>query len=316
MAMTPNPTGNYIKEVTLPSGTKYEIVDEGARTQINAMASYTAFIGVVSTNTPITDGSSTSSVQVGSTTITAVTGNIAIYKASATATAQEFIFDGSKWQFFGDISAQNLGGLAYTSTASGSYVKFISVNVGSNTVNSTGSFTPSGGVSLTTTGVTLAISSTSTSPSNTANYWIYNPSDNLSVTASAPGTSTGLFLTGVTGRTVLSSLATATPTTASVTGGINYTNVTDHNLNLCYIVSSSANAISASSSAAAVTAVSAPTINKSGTKQYIKPLTVTVATAATFTGTAATVSVKSSAKFVNSVTSTTESGTVKVTAST
>ena len=316
MAMTPNPTGNYIKEVTLPSGTKYEIVDEGARTQINAMASYTAFIGVVSTNTPIADGSSTSSVQIGSTTITAVTGNIAIYKASATATAQEFIFDGSKWQFFGDISADNLGGLAYTSTASGSYVKFKSVNVGSDTVNSTGSFTPSGGVTLTKTTSTLAISSTSTTPSNTANHWAYNPSDNLSITANAPGTSTGLFLTGVTGRDVLSSIATANPTSAAVTGGINYANVADHNLNLCYLVSSSANAISASSSAAAVTKVTAPTINKSGTTQFVKPLTVTVATAATFSGTAATVTVASSAKFVKSVTSTTESGTVSVTAST
>lgn len=314
MAMTPNPTGNYIKEVTLPSGTKYEIVDEGARTQLSSLSSYTKFIGVVSTT--LTDGSTTASVVVGSDTVTAVTGNIAIYKPSATAAAQEFIFDGSKWQFFGDISAQNLGGLAYTSTASGSYVKFKSVNVGSDTVNSTGSFTPSGGVTLTKATSTLAISSTSTTPSNTANHWAYNPSDNLSVTASKPGTSTGLFLTGVTGRTLLSSLATATPTSAAVTGGINYTNVTDHNLNLCYIVSSSANAISASSSAAAVTAVSAPTINKSGTTQYIKPLTVTVATAATFSGTAATVSVASSAKFVKSVTSTTESGTVTVTAST
>jgi hypothetical protein len=32
MAMTPTPTGNYITEVTLPSGSVYEIVDEGART--------------------------------------------------------------------------------------------------------------------------------------------------------------------------------------------------------------------------------------------------------------------------------------------
>jgi len=117
------------------------------------MASYTTFLGVVSdTRTPITDGSSNASVKVGSTTITAVTGNIAIYKASSTATAQEFIFDGSKWQFFGDISANNLGGLAYTSTASGSYVKFSSVNVASNTVNSSGSFTPSGAVALTKAG--------------------------------------------------------------------------------------------------------------------------------------------------------------------
>lgn len=320
MAMTPNPTGNYIKEVTLPSGTKYEIVDEGARTQINAMSSYTTFIGVVSSATPISDGSSTSSVLVGSTTITAVTGNIAIYKASATATAQEFIFDGSKWQFFGDISAQNLGGLAYTSTASGSYVKFKSVNVGTNTVNSTGSFTPSGGVTLTKATSTLAISSTTTDPGagNTANYWIYQPGGTLSITSGAITSTSGDFLTGVTGRSVASPITTANPTSATVTGGINYTSVIDHNLNLCYLVSSSTGSVSASTSASALKTVTKPTYSGgfTGTKVYVKPLTVTVATAATFTGTAATVSVKSTAQFVNSVTSTTESGTVKVIAST
>ena len=98
--MTPNPSGLYITQITLPSNSTYEIVDQAAREKINTMSNYSAFLGVVSNSaawTKIEDGSTTASILVGSTTVTAVTGNVVIYKPSnSTSAAQEFIFDGTK----------------------------------------------------------------------------------------------------------------------------------------------------------------------------------------------------------------------------
>ena len=282
------------------------------------MSSYTSFLGVV-TSTTIVDGSTTAVVTINGNSVTAVTGNIVIYKGSISTTAQEFIFDGSKWQFFGDISADNLGGLAYTSTASGTYTKFVSVNVGSATVTSTGSYTPSGTVTLNKTSTKLVISSTFTKPTtDTASYWTYTPQGTLSITSNAIGSTSGVFLTGITGRSVASPITVTSPTSTTVSGGINYTNVSNHNLNLCYLVSSSVNAVSSNATASALKTVTKPTYygGFTGTAVYVKPLTVTVAATASFSGTAATITVKSSSKFVSSVTSSTTSATVKVTAST
>ena len=307
MAMTPNPTGNYITEVTLPSGSVYEIVDEGARTQINAMSSYSAFLGVVSNSaawTKIEDGSTTASILVGSTTMTAATGNIVIYKPSnSTSAAQEFIWDGSKWNFFGDISAQNLGALAYKS--SGSYHKITAINSGSSTVTASGSFTPSGGVELTKATSTLAISSTTTDPGagNTANYWIYKPAGTIEVTYTTVNASAAV-VKGVTAKQVVLSVSTAAPTTAAVTNGLNYTSVSNHNLSLSYLVVPVDTAATVTTTKAYVSTKTAKTTTCSfdGTTEYVKPLTVTVATAATFTGTAGSVTVNSGTnKFLTSV---------------
>lgn len=315
MAMTPNPTGNYIKEITLPSGTKYEIVDEGARTQINTMSSYSAFLGVVSNSaawTKIEDGSTTGTILVGSTTTTVTTGNIVIYKPSnSTSAAQEFIWDGSKWNFFGDISAQNLGALAYKN--SGTYHKITAINNGSSAVTASGSFTPSGGVTLTKSGVTLAISSTSTDPGagNTANYWIYKPAGTISVTYTTVNAS-ATVVDSVTAKQVVLSVTTTAPTTASVTNGLNYTSVNDHNLSLAYLVVPVDTAATITTTKAYVSTKTAKTTTCSfdGTTQYVKPLTVTVATAASFSGTAATVTVNSGTnKFLTSVTATSAANT-------
>ena len=308
-----NPSGNYIDKITLPTGTEYTIVDKDARTAIDNMSSYTAFIGVVSdTRTPITDGSTTAAVLVGSTPVTAVTGNIAIYKASTTATAQEFIFDGSKWQFFGDISAQNLGSLAYKNSASSSS-KFLTgvtvTNTATASISVSGTYAKINSVTLTKSQVTVSLASTTTAPSNTANYWVYNPSDNLSITAGAPGSTSGAFLTGVTGNSVVGSLTYAAPATATPTGGTNYTTVDNHNLKLQYIVGSAKNAISSSTSANALKTVSAPAINKSGTTRYVAPVSVTVATAVGF-GTTNTSITSSGSQKIASITSTSATVTV------
>lgn len=311
-----NPSGNYIDKITLPSGTEYTIVDADARAVIDNMASYSSFLGVISSSAAaakIEDGSTTASVLIGSTTMTATTGSIVIYKPSnSTSAAQEFIWDGSKWSFFGDIGAKDLGNLAYKSNASSS-TKFLTgvtvTNTQTASISVSGSYAKTTSVTLTKSQVTVSLSTTSTAPSNTSNYWVYNPSDNLSITASNPGSTSGLFLTGITGRSVVNSLTYAAPAQTVPTGGTNYTAVDNHNLKLQYIVGNTANAISASTSANALKTVTAPTINKSGTTRYVAPVSVTVTTAVGF-GTTNTSITSTGNQTIASITSTSATVTV------
>lgn len=92
-----------ISQITLPSGTTYDLKDAQAR-------SAKGWIGV--TTTELEDGSTTNPITINNVSVTAVAGNITSYNE------QEFIFNGTVWQAFGDLS--DLGDLAYADTASGS----------------------------------------------------------------------------------------------------------------------------------------------------------------------------------------------------
>ena len=138
--MADNPT---IKQITLPSGTTYDIKDQGARDMIEALSGYTVFLGV--TTTALTDGSTTNPITIGGASITATTGGIATYQS------KEFIWNGSEWQEFGDLSG--LGSLAYKNSASGSYTPSGTVTqptFSGTAFNSTGNYTPSGTVAIST----------------------------------------------------------------------------------------------------------------------------------------------------------------------
>lgn len=302
MALNPTPYSErtnkegyagYVKEVTLPSGNKYEIVDAGAREKLDTLSEYTQFLGV--TTSSVTDGSTASVVTIGGASVTAVKGNIVIVTTTSTEAgkmAQEFIFDGTHWQYFGDISADNLGALAYKDSASSStkYLTGITLaNTSTAAISVTVSYQPAGDVALTETSNTLPLSTTSTTPTNTANYWVYNPADNISITASAPTSTSKNFITGVTGRSMISSITVSAPAANAPTDSIVYASVSNNNLQLLYLVPSKLNAISGTTSDTAITTINAPNINYSGTTRYVKPLTVTRVTDATFTGTTATV---------------------------
>ena len=143
-----------ISKITLPSGTTYDIKDAVAR---EAVSSFTKWLGV--TTTELTDGASTNPITIDGDSVTAENGNIASYGN------KEFIFNGSTWQEFGDLGA--LGNMAYADTA-------------------TGSVTPSGSVSLSTSSETPTISVDSAGATTT----IKNPTKAtvaLSVAAAAPG---------------------------------------------------------------------------------------------------------------------------------
>ena len=96
-----------LSSVKLPSGTVYYFKDTWAREQIEQIISYTGYIGV--TTTPLTDGSTTNPIIVNGQPVTAASGNITIYGQ------KEFIFNGTAWQEFGDLSAiiDLLGEFAY-----------------------------------------------------------------------------------------------------------------------------------------------------------------------------------------------------------
>lgn len=100
-----------ISQIMLPSGSVYNLKDAQARADIAALSGYTTYLGV--TTTELTDGSTTNPITIDGKSITAKTGGIANYGA------KEFIFNGTVWQEFGDLSG--LGTLAHKDFATGSY---------------------------------------------------------------------------------------------------------------------------------------------------------------------------------------------------
>lgn len=93
-----------ISQITMPSGTTYNIKDAQARQA-------KGWIGI--TTTALTDGATTNPITINGQSVTAGAGDITSYDET------EFIFNGSAWQEFGDLS--DLGTLAYKDSASGSY---------------------------------------------------------------------------------------------------------------------------------------------------------------------------------------------------
>lgn len=104
-------SGPFVSSVTLPNGNEYWIKDELARELISQLEAGTAYLGV--TTTALTDGATTNPIKINNEDVTAKTGNIANYGS------KEFIFNGTVWQEFGDLSA--LGALAYKDSASGTF---------------------------------------------------------------------------------------------------------------------------------------------------------------------------------------------------
>ena len=161
-----------LKRIKLPSGTTYNLVDQGARDLIAEIESGTGWLGV--TTTALTDGATTNPITVNGESVTAKAGNLTSYGS------KEFIFNGTVWQELGDMSM--LGTLAYKNSASGSFTPAGSVSQPTFTGtegNISAAFTPAGTVSKPTfTGTEGNISASFTPAGNvtiskgtgTANY--------------------------------------------------------------------------------------------------------------------------------------------------
>ena len=222
----PNP---LISQVTLPNGTTYDIKDGWSRDQIAAIYKLIEggvnFIGVVAdapahqisdgdTANPITvkDGASTKSV-------TATSGDIVIQGT------KEFIFDGTAWREFGDITG--LGDLAFADTASGPFTPAGTVSkptfTGSQSTvtitaadNTSGNYQPKGTVSKPTfTGTKVKISGTVTPTGSVSGSFSGTPvrlvTGNISVPTSASTTTASTENKTATVSQAASGEATYTP---------------------------------------------------------------------------------------------------------
>lgn len=137
-----------ISQITLPSGTTYDIKDAQAR---NAKS----WLGI--TSTELTDGATTNPITINGQQITATSGNI----VGVVDSDSEFIFNGTAWQEFGNLS--DLGALAYEDTATGKFTPQGSVSKPSITVTPSTTNVPNvtdvGSMpTYTVTGETLVIS--------------------------------------------------------------------------------------------------------------------------------------------------------------
>ena len=127
-----------ISTITLANGKTYNIKDAVAR-QIVAGA-----IKIVGkTTTALTDNCETNPITVNGESYTAIPNDAAFFGH------KEFVFDGTKWHEFGDMTG--LGDLALKNSASGTYTPEGTINnlefTGAQ-LNSTGNFTPTGDISV------------------------------------------------------------------------------------------------------------------------------------------------------------------------
>lgn len=120
----------FLAEFTLPSGTVYKFKDSEARELISQLLNFNKWLGV--TTTPLTDGATTNPITINGESVTAENGDVATYGS------EEFIYNGTIWQKFGDLSG--LGSLAYKNSASGNYTPTGTVSK----PTFTGTFTPAG----------------------------------------------------------------------------------------------------------------------------------------------------------------------------
>lgn len=136
------PNKVYISQFVV-GDTTYDLKDNDARELIEEIIAYSDYLGV--TTTALTDGATTNPIMINGESVTAKKGNIVNYGS------KEFIFSGTVWQEFGDLSA--LGALAYEDEAEGDYTPAGTINEQTFTgaaLTSTGSFTPEGSVAAPT----------------------------------------------------------------------------------------------------------------------------------------------------------------------
>lgn len=196
-----------ISQITLPSGTTYDIKDATAR---QAMAGGVTFLGVSST--AVTDGG-TEKPTINSTAVTPSNGDLVVYGDG------EFIYGGTygsggTWAEFGDLST--LGDLAYKDTASGTVAV---PNTYTTTVTPT---TTTKYVASSATGGGTASKSTVTVSPASSGTATYTPAGNISLTINGQETGGDAFTPA---GTVSTPTITVTPSTVtkyvagSATGG-------------------------------------------------------------------------------------------------
>lgn len=225
-----------ISQITLPNGTVYDLKDAWSRTEIAHIQELIEggmhYIGSIADGAAnqISDGSTKNPVTIkgsGSTTksVTAEAGDI------VTQGADEFIFDGTAWHEFGDLS--ELGTMAFVNTASTSYTPAGTVSkptfTGSSssvtitaTASESGNYTPAGTVSkptFTGSSSTVTITAADSSSGN------YTPKGTVSqpTFTGTSFTSTGSVNMPTSASTSLSTTATTLTVSKASSGEATYT---------------------------------------------------------------------------------------------
>lgn len=150
-----------LSKIILQDGSEYNLKDAAARAAIAELESYTDYLGV--TTTVLTDGATTNPITIEGESVTAEKGNIANYGS------KEFIFNGTAWQEFGDLSG--LGELAYEDSAEGSYTPAgtVAITKGADTTDSVTPFGSAGTLpSFSVSGETLTFSAGALASAGTA----------------------------------------------------------------------------------------------------------------------------------------------------
>ena len=205
-----------ISKITLPTGTTYDLKDAHARELIDEMSGYTDFLGV--TTTALSDGATTNPIKINNADVTAKKGNIATYGSG------EFIFNGTAWQAFGDLSG--LGSLAYKNSATGSTTvavpKTYTTNITPKAKDVSVSGTTTGSVSVTKSTVVVAEAESGTATyipagtnasSSVSGSFLITPKGSVSTTYNA--TSSGASGNFTPAGTVSTPTITVTPSTTS-----------------------------------------------------------------------------------------------------
>ena len=131
----PNPT---IWQVTTTNGTTYDIEDRVARSQSGG-----AILIRGTTTTELEDNTTVNPIVIEGESYTAIANDAVFYNA------KEFVFDGTHWHEFGDMTG--LGDLAKKDSASGDFTPHGTITGGTFTGSSStfnGSFTPSGTIAV------------------------------------------------------------------------------------------------------------------------------------------------------------------------
>lgn len=301
-----------ISKITLPSGSTYNLKDQGARDLIDALESYSSYLGV--TTTALTDGATTNPIVIGGQSITAKTGSIVNYGS------KEFIFNGTSWQEFGDLSA--LGALAYKNSASGSFTPSgtvsqptfsgsssnVTITAADNTsgnyqpkgtvstpsftgsaTTSTGTFTPEGSVSLTNTNQTATVSKAS---SGTATYTPEGSVSAPTISVATAGSTTSI--NNPTKVTVAKTVVAQAPSASShPDNNLTYYSVANETLSLYQIGYTTGDSITTSSVTVKTgdASYSASQPSFTGTGARLVTGNISVPSSASFTGTEGSVSV-------------------------
>ena len=196
-----------ISKITLPSGTTYDIKDTTARSMAGGGIQLKG-----TTTTALTDEATTNPITINGESYTAVNQDAVFYGK------KEFVFDGTKWHEFGDMSG--LGDLATKDSVSATYTPAGSVSTPTITVtpSTTTKYvasSSSGGGSASKETVTVSKASSGTTT--------YTPQGSISVgTGTAnytPAGSVGTPTITVTPSTVTKYVAGSSSGGGSVTAG-------------------------------------------------------------------------------------------------